>query len=455
MSKSTEKIFESVKNKLLNEELGGVISLKPINKIEASPKADWETKFDNFLAENGSLEPIVNAWDKEKYNTKAGDEKIQNKEGKFTMDSKLAGSYKVSNEVENIASHNYDYSPSVDNINNVNAQEVLTGIQCEINYNKELTLDEAKEIAVKNLAKDPLHYVKEGQFGIKGLGYSEAMLNTKENSGETYGGSGFSEKLKDSDNAMQVVKESKECCPKEQINEELGGVVTSGNPNSLAAMSGQVIRDMMKERMEDPLPMDGAGEDEGTAVSYSDTYATMENEEKEMPMDEKKDHDGDGDIDSDDYMAAKDKAIKANMKKKTKKENIETKLAEIGKAGDITKLEAQLEFLNNHINEKIQRVSSINEDDNLKELIDKKKMKDMQREIKLLEKRKGKMEKVYEKMTGNKYQQSEVVDEINDQSVFDFANPTGGDTLDPEPKKVGKGTGKSYLNRPSGPAKQP
>ncbi len=79
----------------------------------------------------------------------------------------------------------------------------------------------------------------------------------------------------------------------------------------------------------------------------------------------------------------------------------------------------------------------------------------MQREIKLLEKRKGKMEKVYEKMTGNRYQQSEVVDEINDQSVFDFANPTGGETLDPEPKKVGKGTGKSYLNRPSGPAKQP
>jgi hypothetical protein len=28
---------------------------------------------------------------------------------------------------------------------------------------------------------------------------------------------------------------------------------------------------------------------------------------------EKKDHDGDGDIDSDDYMAAKDKAIKANL----------------------------------------------------------------------------------------------------------------------------------------------
>jgi hypothetical protein len=32
-------------------------------------------------------------------------------------------------------------------------------------------------------------------------------------------------------------------------------------------------------------------------------------------MGEKKDHDGDGDIDSDDYMAAKDKAIKKSMGK--------------------------------------------------------------------------------------------------------------------------------------------
>ena len=45
------------------------------------------------------------------------------------------------------------------------------------------------------------------------------------------------------------------------------------------------------------------------------------------------------------------------------------------------------------------------------------------------------------------------VKEINDQSVFDFANPTGRETLDPEPKKVGKATGKSYVNRASVPAK--
>ena len=191
----------------------------------------------------------------------------------------------------------------------------------------------------------------------------------------------------------------------------MGGIVTSGNPMSLAAMSGQVIKQMMAEKEEDKLPMDEM-EDEGTAVSYSDTM-----EEKKDDMDEAKgkDHDGDGDVDSDDYMAARDKAIKKAMAKKAKKESIDSKLAEIGKAGDITKIEAQLEFLNNYINEKIERVSSINEDDNLKELIDKKKMKDMQKEIKFLEKRKGKMEKMYEKMSGKSFSMPQVVGEEKEE----------------------------------------
>ena len=240
---------EELHKELINE---NYIDLKPINTIETRAKDPFWSKFESFLAEGESLKPIVN--NEEKINTKEEDDKIKNNEGKYSMDNKLAGSFKESKTVENIASHNYNYDPSVDNINNVNAQEMLTGIQCEINYNSELTLDEAKEIAVKNLAKDPLHYVKEGQFGVKGLGYKEQKIS--ENDGETYGGSGYSEKLKDSDNAMQVVKESKDeedcgCGDKKQINEDMGGIVTSGNPMSLAAMSGQVIKQMMAEKEED------------------------------------------------------------------------------------------------------------------------------------------------------------------------------------------------------------
>ena len=37
-------------------------------------------------------------------------------------------------------------------------------------------------------------------------------------------------------------------------------------------------------------------------------------------------------------------------------------------------MEAQLDFLHDHIQEKVDRVNSINEDENLKELIDKSKI---------------------------------------------------------------------------------
>jgi len=53
----------------------------------------------------------------------------------------------------------------------------------------------------------------------------------------------------------------------------------------------------------------------------------------------------------------------------------------------------------------------VTEDENLSELVDKNKMKDMQREVKDLEKKKMKMEKLYEKMSGKKYAKKEVVDE--------------------------------------------
>ena len=361
------------------------IDIKPINTIEETPKQDWEKKFNQFINEAGekSLNPVVN--NEENYNKQ--DENVSaDPNYKFEVENGSYGSYKnVSAGVENIASHNYDYSPKVDNINNVNAQELQVGVYCEVKYNPELTLEEAQAKVFKNLAKDPLYYVKEGQFGVQGLGYKEQK--SEESSGKTYGGSGFSDKVKESDNNWQVVKES---------------YVSTGNPNSLASLSGQVIDKMLEEEGLSQKPQTEA------ALQDFETQAPMQ---AQPVAEKKKDHDGDGDIDSDDYLAARDKAIKKAMGKKPKKESIETKLAEIGKAGDITKMEAQLEFLTNHIAEKQERVSSINEDENLKELIDKKKMKDMQKEIKLLEKRKDKMEKMYEKMSGKSFAMPQVVGE--------------------------------------------
>ena len=424
------KEFSSKKDKeLLNEELGQIVTLKPINTIEASAKDPFWTKFENFLAEGGTLEPLVNNEDKVKYNSKEQDEKIKaDPKLKFEMDNKLGGSFKVSDAVENIDSHNYDYDPKVENINNVNAQEVLSGVQLEINYNKELSLDEAMELAVKNLAKDPLHYVKEGQFGVKGLGYKEGKQ--QQSDGETYGGSGFSSKLKDGGDSMVPLKEN----IKKLVLEAFGTVVTSGNPNSLAAQSGNMIRQMMAEKEEEKkLPMDEM-EDEGTSVSYSDTTS-------EAAKPDFADIDGDGDKKETMKQAAKDK------KKKMKKESIDSKLAEIGKEAEKVKMEAQLDFLHDHIAEKVNRVSSIQEDENLSELIDKSKMKQMQREIKDLERRKAKMERIYEKSCGSKYAKKEMVDEMDAVSWNDKNNPTQGPAGERDPKKVGQSTGDYSINK--------
>ena len=383
--KSPEKLHKELTEKLITE---NYIDLNPITTFEATPKADFETKFAQFLAEKKGeeLKPIVNT--DESVNTLKDSEGIS-ADSKAKFEGKgFQASYKVDKTLENIDSHNYDYDTTVENINNVNGEELLKGVQLETSYNSELTLDEAKELVIKNLSKDPLHYVKEGQFGVKGLGYTEAK--TQKVDGK-HAASGYSEKLKDSDNTFDLVKE---------------------NYNFDEARE-KAIESSQKE----------AGIEEEKRPDYPDV-------------------DGDGDKEE-----SMEKALKDKKKKKVKKENIETKLAEIGKAGDITKLEAQLEFLSNHIDEKIQRVSSINEDDNLKELIDKSKMKQMQKEIKLLEKRKGKMEKVYEKMCGKKYQKAEMVDEMDEVSWNEKNNSTRGAAGERDPKKVGQSTSDYAINK--------
>ena len=387
-----ENILKS--KSIINEQLGGVVSLQPLVQLTSDDfnpnKQAWESKYEAFVNEERakSLKPIIDKDIDEKINTEKEDEKVKAEEKK------------VSKGVENIDKRNYDYSPKEDNINNVNAQEMMNGVYFELKEDPSLTLEKAQEKVIKNLAKDELHYVKNGQFGV-GIGYTEAEV--QENTGKTYGGSGYSDKLKKGDTKMKPIKES---LFKKLIREGLGGVVTSGNPDSLAAQSGNMIRQMMSE--------DGFQADQAGSQYHSSLYAESNKEDK-LPMDETPkpdfmDIDGDGDKEESMKKAGKDKKAR-----KPKKESIDTKLAEIGKEAEKVKMEAQLDFLHDHIQEKVDRVSSIQEDENLSELIDKSKMKQMQREIKDLERKKAKMERIYEKSCGKAYQKTEIVDEIQSE----------------------------------------
>ena len=53
-------------------------------------------------------------------------------------------------------------------INNLNGQEVLIGIDAEMEKNHELTKEEATKIVIKNLKKNPIYYTAEYMSGVEG-----------------------------------------------------------------------------------------------------------------------------------------------------------------------------------------------------------------------------------------------------------------------------------------------
>ena len=329
--KNSKEIFDHVSKQVIEESLG-YVDLQPINNLEPTPKTDFENKFAEFLAEEAKVE-----------------EK------------------KVTKEVEEVAESNYDYSDPK-NLDNQIGQEVLNGIYFESKQHPDKTLDEVREIVSKNLAKDSQHYMKNAMFGIEGVGVEES---TSEEVSGKHANSGYSDKLK------AVVKESL-----------VGGVVTTGNPNSIAAQQNAVVKEITKD--------------------VEENYDEFQRDDKGAKGVDKKDK---GEEDA--FGAGVKKGEKIE-KKKMKKESLDSELAEIDKQANIVALEAKLNKIDEVIENKLTRINMVSEDENLAELMDKKKLKAMQKEVKVLEKRKAKMMKLYEKACGKKYQRNEIVDEIVD-----------------------------------------
>lgn len=110
--------------------------------------------------------------------------------------------------VEEKETAGYDYKDKKSN-NNISTAEILTGYYAEMKNpkNADKTETEIKAIVFKNLEKDPLHYVKGGQFGLEGVGYTEeapGLGKTKEVTGK-YKSSGMKPvKLTESKSKIEV-----------------------------------------------------------------------------------------------------------------------------------------------------------------------------------------------------------------------------------------------------------
>jgi hypothetical protein len=96
-----------------------------------------------------------------------------------------------------------------------------------------------------------------------------------------------------------------------------------------------------------------------------------------------------------------------------KKSELDKKLAEIDKEGRIVTLEAKIAAIGEAIDTKTQRITTVTEDADLSELVDKKRVKEMQKEIKLLEKQKAGFNKMLEKINSKGKKKKEIVDEDN------------------------------------------
>jgi|TARA_B100001094_G_scaffold293109_1_gene312763 hypothetical protein len=285
-------------------------------------------------------------------------------------------------EVVDMETKGYDYKdPKL--IDNLYGEAFLQGYYTEMKdpANRDKTVDELKAIVAKNMMDDRTYYATNAQFGIKGIGYTEdtpgLKVSDKPLKGK-YASSGM-EEVKIKENTMAKLKDL--------LNETLSGYVDV-QPINIPVQEKQGYND----ELDDSLGMKHGSKEQDMAQRRADS----ENMEKA---------DGDRKYSGD---KSKDKG-----RKKIKKETIDSKLSEIEKAGKVTTLEAQIEALDEAITTKNERISMVTEDDNLSELVDKAKMKEMQREVKELEKRKAKMEKLYEKMCGKAYVKTEVVDEAD------------------------------------------
>ena len=112
--------------------------------LDRPKKESYETAFEAFLAEAKKNE----------------DEKVKAEEKK------------VSKPVEEDLEKAFNYSDEK-NPDNMIFDQIMTGYYAEMKdpKNADKTMQQLKDIVFKNLEKDPIYYTKNGQFGIKDLGY--------------------------------------------------------------------------------------------------------------------------------------------------------------------------------------------------------------------------------------------------------------------------------------------
>jgi len=447
--------------------------------MDRPKKESYETAFEAFLAEAKK---------------KNEDEKVKAEEKK------------VSKPVEEDLANNYDNSDEK-NPDNMIFDQIMMGYYAEMKdpKNADKTMQELKDIVFKNLQKDPIYYTKDGQFGVKGLGYTTeapGLGEPKEPKGK-YKSSGYGD-LKEgvekfvSDVKDAVTKKGDKKFSPEEIKAKLADLrnkederrIKSGEKLKEITLR-KAIREMIDAELEEAYQMpsvntSGRGGEGGRRFipnqlpfpqnirkrfgehivynpgsltlyisdilynnlvkGYGDQPAIKKlimdippmvkqilnkpdnyGPTTELPKEFRVYHPLNAEVEkakADKFNKAGDKQYWAESdflipnlnimeegEMESLQESVEKDLADINKEAEHEVLQSKLDKIDALIDHRRSKLGKLDEDEDMKALTDKKKVKELEKDIKKLEVARKKVEKMMSKFKGKK---KEVIDEVEE-----------------------------------------
>lgn len=220
-----EDTVKILKNRsIISEGIGGVVT--------SGKKQDWHSIFNENIEklQEGDINQAVDFYNKnQSMGTKAVAEKFGVEEADLmkALGQTPGGLFESkekepSKEITDMATRGYNYKDEK-NIDNLFGQEFLKGYYTELKdpKNADKDVEELKAIVAKNLAKDNQYYVKDGQFGIKGVGYqTEAPgLGTPKEPKGKFKSSGYGDIPKSKDLKESVLRSQIQLLIKEVLDE--------------------------------------------------------------------------------------------------------------------------------------------------------------------------------------------------------------------------------------------
>jgi hypothetical protein len=377
---------------ILSEGVGGVITSNP-------NKSDW------FKIFNTNLKEAIGVKNTKEYGDQNEFEKIDK-------------------QVQDKLDHNFDNKDDK-NIDNVYGQSFLMGYYTEMKdpKNSDKTVDELKAIVLKNMVKDVNYYHTETSFGVKGIGYTKDVVGGGDAVAPKgkYKSSGYGDMPK-----AKVVKEGKDedkIARYKKYTYTLDGKTVTPDDiafynNSLGAELDGKVYDKMgmpDENGNVELNMSKGKTGMYTESKHGDE-ADLKIYKSELNLINKTKASGEKQLKR---KAELEKKIADLEKKQTeslteaKKLTVQKRIQELEKQNEIQALESKIASISEAI-EELQSRLALTETDEVKELIDPRKFKEMQKEIKILEKYKAKCEKIYEKMSKGKKSAPSDDDMINE-----------------------------------------